>query len=55
MCACRGSTSAVYYVVEVDHEIVPYSGWFTTVQFERGTGFIRRIQAGGSPYLAEMS
>lgn len=51
----RGSTSAVYYVVEVDHEIVPYSGWFTTVQFERGTGFIRRIQAGGSPYLAEMS
>jgi len=51
----RGSTSAVYYVVEVDHEIVPFSGWFTTVQFERGTGFIRRVQAGGSPYLAEMS
>ena len=51
----RGSTSAVYYVVEVDHEIVPFSGWFTTVQFERGNGFIRRIQAGGSPYLAEMS
>ena len=51
----RGSTSAVYYVVEVDHEIVPFSGWFSTVQFERGTGFIRRVQAGGSPYLAEMT
>ncbi|MEY8688433.1 MAG: hypothetical protein AB9M53_00955 [Leptothrix sp. (in: b-proteobacteria)] len=51
----RGASKAIYYVVSVDHEFVPFAGFFTTVQFERGTGFIARVQAGGSPYLTELT
>jgi hypothetical protein len=46
------------YSHTVTHEFQPYRAFTTTIQFDRGTGFINRIQRGGgadSPYLAEMS
>ena len=46
------------YAYSVIHEFLPYRSFTTTVQFDRGTGFIVRAQrAGGadSPYFAEMS
>lgn len=52
-----GNVPAFYYVVSVEHDFTPFGSYFTTVQFERGTGFIGRVQqdAGAtSPYLAEM-
>lgn len=42
-----------YYAVSVDHDFVPFQGFFTTVQFERGTGFISRAKAEISPYFKE--
>lgn len=51
----RGEFEAVYYVVQVEHEFVPFVGFFSTVQVSRGTGFVRRITSGGSPYLSELS
>ena len=51
----RGDFEAIYYITQVEHEFVPFSGFFSTVNVERGTGFVRRITRGGSPYLAELS
>lgn len=51
----RGDTTAIYYAVDVSHEFIPYSGFFTNVSFERGTGFIERIRREKSPYLAELT
>ena len=43
-----------YYVVSVEQEFMPFQGYFTTVQYERGTGFIdRQTTDNGSPYLSE--
>ncbi len=42
-----------YYAVGVDHDYVPFQGFFTTVQFERGTGFIGRSRPEISPYNKE--
>ncbi|HQS59628.1 MAG TPA: hypothetical protein PKZ37_14715 [Gallionellaceae bacterium] len=42
-----------YYAVGVDHDYVPFQGCFTSVQFERGTGFISRAQPDISPYRKE--
>lgn len=53
----RGNFNALYYVVAVSHQILPYRGFFTTLTLERGLGFANRIKmAGGadSPYLSEM-
>lgn len=53
----RGGFSAEYYVVQVDHEYVPFSGFFSTLKVERGMGFVERAKRGGgsaSPYLAEL-
>lgn len=41
-----------YYVVSVSHEFIPFQGFFTTVHFERGTGYINRATE-LSPYIAE--
>ena len=52
-----GNVPAFYYVVSVEHDFAPFGSYFTTVQFERGTGFIGRVQqdaGSASPYLAEM-
>jgi hypothetical protein len=46
---------SLYYVVSVEHEFVPMVGYFTTVQYERGTGFIDRVHTQNSPYWAENS
>lgn len=46
-----------HYAHEVVHEFTPFTGaYFTTVSYDRGTGFVRRIDRGGSgPYLAELN
>lgn len=51
----RGTTTALYYVVDVGHEFIPFAGFFTSVTFERGTGFLERIRREGSPYFAELT
>lgn len=54
----RGSMYSKYYVVSVDHEFIPFSGFFTTLHVERGDGFAERVKrAGGaaSPYYSEIS
>lgn len=53
----RGQFKATYYVVQVDHDYIPFQGFFSTLTVERGTGFIERVKRGGgpdSPYLAEL-
>lgn len=53
----RGQFRATYYVTQVDHEYLPFVGFFSTLTVERGTGFVERSKRGGgpdSPYLAEM-
>jgi hypothetical protein len=42
------------YAHSVTQEFVPFHGYFTNVQFDRGTGFIARAQFPVSPYLAEI-
>lgn len=51
----RGDFSAEYYIVAVSHEFIPFQGFFTTLQVERGMGFVERSKRGApaSPYLAE--
>lgn len=43
------------YAVQVDHEFMPFQGFYTTVVYERGTGFVVRNTREVSPYLAEMN
>ena len=46
------------YVVQIDHEFAPFSGYTTTLYFERGEGFARRtaMETGiESPWLAEQA
>jgi hypothetical protein len=46
------------YAHSVTQEFLPYRSYTTTIQFDRGTGFIQRAQREGgadSPYFAEMS
>lgn len=50
--------SADHYAYDVAHEYSPFVGYFTTVNYDRGTGFVERIQREGganSPYLSEMT
>lgn len=51
----RGDTTAIYYIIQVEHSYEPFQGFFSTVQVERGTGFIERIQNENSPYMAELT
>ena len=52
----RGSGSyATYYIVRVEHEFVPFSGFFTTVTVERGTGFVARSQQAEGVWRQETS
>jgi hypothetical protein len=54
----RGTMYSKYYVVQVDHEFVPFSGFFTTLHVERGNGFAERAKRSGgvaSPYYSELS
>lgn len=52
----RGDFVAEYYIAGVSHDYVPFQGFFTTLQVERGMGFVERSKREGgssSPYLSE--
>lgn len=49
----RGDLTSEAYMVSVSHTFQPLVTWTTTVQFERGTGFLERNKMKQSPYLAE--
>jgi hypothetical protein len=52
-----GDVLCFYYVVSAEDDYAPFGNYFTSVQYERGTGFIARMQQDAesqSPYLAEM-
>lgn len=53
----RGNFEASYYAHTVTHDFTMGGGFITTVEFDRGTGFIERLKrgAGSSPYLAELT
>ncbi|MCI0146685.1 hypothetical protein KNO81_12380 [Paraburkholderia sediminicola] len=54
----RGSFSSTFYVPAVDLDYVPFQGLFMTLKLERGTGFVKRVEAGTgvqSPANAELS
>jgi hypothetical protein len=54
----QGSMEPDYYAVSVQHDFVPFDGFYTTVNYERGRGFIERAMQGGgaaSPYWTELS
>uniref|UniRef100_A0AAU6W215 Virion structural protein n=1 Tax=Pseudomonas phage Touem01 TaxID=3138548 RepID=A0AAU6W215_9VIRU len=54
----RGTFVAIYYVVAVSHQLLPFRGFYTTLTLERGLGFANRIKmADGvdSPYLSELA
>lgn len=46
----RGRMASQYYAHRVDHDFVPYQGFFTTVTVDRGTGFIDRTQVKDAPF-----
>lgn len=50
-----GSLTWDAYVYQVDHEFVPYQGYTTTLLFDRGEGFQRRMETEGSPWLLEQT
>lgn len=50
----HGNMRSLYYCVGVQHDYVPFGGYTTTVQFERGTGFIDRVQQ-NAPYFSELA
>jgi len=44
------------YVTQIDHEFVPYQGYTTTLHFERGEGFAKRVTSPDhAPYLTEQA
>jgi hypothetical protein len=43
-----------YYVTSVTQEFIPFIGFFTTMQVERGTNFANRSQSQGTPYYDEL-
>ncbi len=52
-----GGLKSEVYAHTVQHEFVPYRSYTTSVYFDRGTGFIERVQRGNgadSPYFSEM-
>lgn len=54
----EGERTSRYYAVSVQHEFIPFGGYFTTLEFERGTSFIERAKLGGgpaSPYWSELA
>lgn len=52
----QGQFTADYYVTAIEHEFLPYQGYFSTLRLERGEGFVNRIRLGvgrQSPWLVE--
>lgn len=53
----NGGMFSDHYVTSVTHDYLPFQRYLTQVEFERGTGFIDRVQREGgrqSPYWAEL-
>lgn len=53
-----GGMKSVYYAVSVTHDFSAFGNYFTSVEFERGTGFIDRAVRSAqqsSPYWGEMT
>lgn len=53
----HGNMQSYYYVVAASHDYRPFGQYLTTVQVERGTGFVDRVQQGSgsaSPYWGEI-
>jgi hypothetical protein len=51
-----GAIAWIAYVYQISHDFVPYQGFFTTLTFDRGTGFAERLTREGgvnSPWLSE--
>lgn len=50
-----GSLAWAAYVYQIDHEFIPYQGYTTTLNFDRGEGFAERTRVDGasSPWLVE--
>lgn len=54
----RGTFTALYYVVLVEHQFSPFNRFVTVLQVDRGLGFVERMRKNGgpdSPYYAEMA
>jgi hypothetical protein len=54
----HGNMQSLYYVVAVQHDYKPFGQYMTSVQVERGTGFIDRVQQESgiaSPYWGEIA
>lgn len=54
----QGNLEFEGYIVQITDEFVPYQSYATTINFERGTGFVTRAQMEGgvnSPWLAEQA
>lgn len=49
----RGNRAAQVYVTGVTHSFEPFRSFTTSIQFERGTGFLERTRASESQYLSE--
>lgn len=52
----QGRFTADYYVSAIDHEFLPFQGYFSTLRLERGEGFVERVRLEGgrqSPWLLE--
>ena len=43
------------YCVQIDHEFLPFSGYTQTVVFERGEGFVKRIELESGAWLTEQA
>lgn len=53
----HGNMESDYYVVSAQHDYVPFGSYTTSVQVERGTGFIDRAKqeaTQGGPYYSEL-
>lgn len=52
-----GQIKWLAYVTNVQDNFIPYSRYVTTLDFKRGTGFVRRVSdsAGNSPWLKEQA
>ena len=50
-----GDVSSRVYVTRVDHEFSLYQGFFTAIQYDRGTGFVARAAIQKAPFYKEMN
>jgi hypothetical protein len=50
-----GSLRWIAYVYQIEHEFIPYQGYTTTLTFDRGEGFVGRVENPGSPWLLEQT